>query len=643
MNGPLKVAVLGCGSVGSQVVRLLSSRRRPGSASVRRSSSRVAVRRLDAPREVEVPTGSLTTDAEGLVTSDDVDLVIEVIGGTRARSLILAALESGKSVVTANKALLAEDGPTLFEAAAKAGRDLYYEAAVAGAIPIIRPLRESLAGDRVTRVLGIVNGTTNFILDKMDTLGAGYEETLAEAQELGYAEADPTADVDGFDAAAKAAILASLAFHSRVTASDVHREGIAEVTAADVASAAEMGSVVKLLAIAELRDGEDGEAVSVRVHPAMIPRSHPLASVRGAYNAVFVEADAAGQLMFYGPGAGGSPTAWPSSAISSRSPATGSPTRARRPANRRTPTGGCSRWGRRPRATTSRSTSTTARACSRPSPTRSPTTTCRSRPCVRRVAAPTRSSSWSRTPRPTPRCRPPSSSCVAWTSSAGDLGDARGRRRGVSGWRGVIEEYRDLVDLLPDDLEAITLREGGTPLVHSTWLSGLTGGTVWLKVEGANPTGSFKDRGMTTAISVAAHEGAEAVVCASTGNTSASMAAYAARAGLKPLVLIPEGKIAAGKLAQAVVHGAQIVMVRGNFDHCLDMARGLAAAIPSSWSTRSIPIASKARRPRLSKSSTSSATLPTSMFCPSATPATSRRTGRATPSTPNSAAPRSGR
>ncbi|WP_296602085.1 homoserine dehydrogenase [Nocardioides sp.] len=309
---PLKVAVLGCGSVGSQVVRLLEEQAADLAARVGApvELAGVAVRRLDAPREVEVPPGLLTTDATALVTRDDVDLVVEVIGGIEpARSLILAALESGRSVVTANKALLAEDGPTLFEAAEKVGRDLYYEAAVAGAIPILRPLRESLAGDRVTRVLGIVNGTTNFILDRMDTSGAGFAEALEEAQELGYAEADPTADVEGFDAAAKAAILASLAFHSRVTASDVHREGIAEVTAADVESAREMGCVVKLLAICELRENAGQSAVAVRVHPAMIPRSHPLASVREAYNAVFVESEAAGQLMFYGPGAGGAPTA----------------------------------------------------------------------------------------------------------------------------------------------------------------------------------------------------------------------------------------------------------------------------------------------------------------------------------------------
>jgi homoserine dehydrogenase len=307
---PLRVAVLGCGSVGSQVVRLLDEHADDLAARIGAPLDLVgvAVRRLDAPREVEVPDGLLTTDAEDLVSRADV--VVEVIGGIEpARTLILSALEHGAAVVTANKALLAADGPALFEAAEKADRDLFYEASVAGAIPILRPLRESLAGDRVTRVLGIVNGTTNFILDKMDASGAGFAEALEEAQELGYAEADPTADVEGFDAAAKAAILASLAFHSRVTVDDVHREGISEVTAADVQSAREMGSVVKLLAIAELRSGDDGEAVAARVHPAMIPRSHPLASVREAFNAVFVESEAAGQLMFYGPGAGGAPTA----------------------------------------------------------------------------------------------------------------------------------------------------------------------------------------------------------------------------------------------------------------------------------------------------------------------------------------------
>lgn len=270
----------------------------------------VAVRRLGRERGVDLDSGLFTTDALGLVTRGDIDLVVEVIGGIEpARELVLAALECGASVVTANKALLAEDGAALFEAAGKAERDLFFEAAVAGAIPIVRPLRDSLSGDRVDRVLGVVNGTTNFILDAMTTTGAGFSEALEDAQRLGYAEADPTADVDGFDAAAKAAILASLAFHTRVTISDVYREGITDVSSADIRSAGDTGCVVKLLAICERYETPRGPAVSARVHPAMIPADHPLASVREAYNAVFVESESAGQLMFYGPGAGGPPTA----------------------------------------------------------------------------------------------------------------------------------------------------------------------------------------------------------------------------------------------------------------------------------------------------------------------------------------------
>ncbi len=252
-----------------------------------------------------------TDDPMSLIERDDVDVVIEVVGGLEpARDWLLAALKSGKSVVTANKALLAEDGAALQAAAAEGGADLYYEASVAGGIPLLGPLRESLHGDRITRVMGIVNGTTNFILSAMDSTGAGFGEALEEATALGYAEADPTADVEGYDAAAKAAILASLAFHTPVTAADVYREGITEITAADVASARTIGCTVKLLCIAQRQVDADGtESVGVRVHPAMIPRSHPLAGVTGAFNAVFVEADAAGELMFYGRGAGGSPTA----------------------------------------------------------------------------------------------------------------------------------------------------------------------------------------------------------------------------------------------------------------------------------------------------------------------------------------------
>ncbi|MDT0259775.1 homoserine dehydrogenase [Jatrophihabitans lederbergiae] len=307
---PLRVALLGCGVVGSAVARLLTEQADDLAARVGAplQLAGIAVRRLN--RHPDVDQSLLTTDAEALVSRDDIDLVVEVIGGIEpVRTLLLNALKSGKSVVSANKALLAEDGATLHAAATANGVDLYYEAAVAGAIPLLRPLRESLAGDRITRVMGIVNGTTNFILSRMDASGAGFAEALAEATALGYAEADPTADVDGFDAAAKAAILAGLAFHTRVTAADVFREGISEVTAADIASANAMGCTVKLLAICERSGTEESPSVAVRVHPAMIPRTHPLAGVGDAYNAVFVEAESAGSLMFYGRGAGAGPTA----------------------------------------------------------------------------------------------------------------------------------------------------------------------------------------------------------------------------------------------------------------------------------------------------------------------------------------------
>ena len=308
---PITVGLLGCGVVGTEVARLLLQQSEELAARVGAPLELrgIAVRRPERRRDAGIDRALFTTDAASLVAS--VDVVVEVIGGIEpARTLLLDAMQRGASVVTANKALLAEDGAALYDAATKHGVDLYFEAAVAGAMPIIRPVRESLAGDRVDRVLGIVNGTTNYVLDQMDATGAGFEEAVEQAQALGYAEADPTADVEGFDAAAKAAILASLAFHTRVPLEDVHREGITAVTAADVAAARESGTVVKLLAIAERTAGPDGgEAVSVRVHPAMIPRSHPLANVRGAFNAVFVEAAAAGQLMFYGQGAGGQPTA----------------------------------------------------------------------------------------------------------------------------------------------------------------------------------------------------------------------------------------------------------------------------------------------------------------------------------------------
>jgi len=306
----VKVALLGCGTVGGEVARLLHEQadELAARAGAPVELAGIAVRRPD--KHPELPQHLLTSDAEGLVDSD-VDVVVELIGGIDpVRGWLLSALRKGKSVVTANKALLAEYSPELSEAADASGADLYFEAAVAGAIPLLRPLRESLAGDRITRVLGIVNGTTNYILSAMDETGSGYAETLEEASRLGYAEADPTADVDGYDAASKAAILASLAFHTRVTANDVHREGIGAIGAADIDAAKALGRVVKLLAICErVLDAEGGESVSARVYPAMIPRSHQLAGVNGAFNAVYVEADAAGELMFFGHGAGGSPTA----------------------------------------------------------------------------------------------------------------------------------------------------------------------------------------------------------------------------------------------------------------------------------------------------------------------------------------------
>ena len=308
MSAPITVALLGGGTVGAQVARLIVEQSDDLEARIGAPLELVGVAVRDASRSREgVPANLITDDAEALVERGS-NIVVEVMGGIEpARTLILQAMSAGSSVVTANKALLAADGATLYAAAEANGVDLYFEASVAGAIPLLRPLRESLAGDRIVKVLGIVNGTTNFILSKMDEEGADYADVLAEAQRLGYAETDPTADVGGLDAAAKAAILAELAFHTRVTFDDVTCEGITGVTSADVAAARDMGFVIKLLAVAERTD--DGRGVIVRVHPTMVPRDHPLASVRDAFNAVFVEAESAGEMMFYGRGAGGAPTA----------------------------------------------------------------------------------------------------------------------------------------------------------------------------------------------------------------------------------------------------------------------------------------------------------------------------------------------
>lgn len=307
----VRVALLGAGNVGAQVASLLLEH---GDELAERVGARlelvgIAVRDLDARRSAELPRELLTTDAESLILG--ADIVIELMGGLDpARQYILQALNSGADVISGNKALLATHGPELFDAAKQVGAHLYYEAAVAGAIPILRPLHDSLAGDQVRRILGIVNGTTNFILDRMHTEGATLEEALSTATKLGFAEADPTADIGGYDAAQKAAILASLAFHTVVPLESVHREGITEVTLEQVEAAARAGYVVKLLAICErLSDPSGADGISARVYPALVPADHPLAAVHGAKNAVFIEADAAGDLMFYGAGAGGRETA----------------------------------------------------------------------------------------------------------------------------------------------------------------------------------------------------------------------------------------------------------------------------------------------------------------------------------------------
>jgi homoserine dehydrogenase len=306
----VRIGLLGCGNVGAALVQLVADQQGAIQArtGLRLEIASVAVRNVSRERGVSLPDGVLTRDAHAVVADPAIDLVVEVIGGIEpARELITTALANGKPVITANKELLANVGTELYSVADNAGVDLLFEAAVAGGIPLIRALRESLRGEPIKRVMGIVNGTTNFILTKMSEEGADYSVALAEAQALGFAERDPTADVEGFDAGAKAAIIATIAFGVKVVAGDVYHEGISRVTAHDIVVARRLGYVVKLLAIAE-QDEQTGE-VGVRVHPAMVPTTHPLASVRESYNAVFIEGRAVGSLMFYGRGAGGMPTA----------------------------------------------------------------------------------------------------------------------------------------------------------------------------------------------------------------------------------------------------------------------------------------------------------------------------------------------
>ena len=304
----LTIGLLGCGTVGGALVDLLDARRATITArtGVELRIGAIAVRDTAKHQDRLADPSLLTTDSAAVVADPEVDIVIELIGGTDpALTLVRTALENGKPVITGNKELLAAHGPELYAVAAEHGVDLLFEAAVAGGIPLIRPLRESLVGEDISRVMGIINGTTNYILTKMSQEGADYVDALADAQALGYAEADPTADVEGYDAGAKAAIIASIVFGVDVRSSDVQHEGISSITAADIDTAKRLGYVIKALAVIERADGE----VAVRVHPAMVPTGHPLANVNDSFNAVFVEGATVGDLMFYGRGAGGGPTA----------------------------------------------------------------------------------------------------------------------------------------------------------------------------------------------------------------------------------------------------------------------------------------------------------------------------------------------
>jgi len=310
-----KVGLLGLGTVGTGTVKILLDPVQRNPLLKELELYQVGVRSLDKPRSVTLPDGCLTTDLVSIVTDPAVDIVVELLGGLEpARSLILEAIDHGKHVVTANKAVIALHGEEIFEAAREAGVYVLLEAAVGGGIPVIEPLKQSLCANRINSISGIINGTTNYILSQMQTEGSDFLEMLEAAQRLGYAEADPTADVDGWDAADKIAILAALAYGGRVRRAEVYSEGIRQVTATDITYADRLGFVIKLLALARRatpsdRDISQPDTIDIRVHPTLIPKSHPLASVNGVNNAILVEGDPVGQVMFYGPGAGSGPTA----------------------------------------------------------------------------------------------------------------------------------------------------------------------------------------------------------------------------------------------------------------------------------------------------------------------------------------------
>ncbi|MGK7933460.1 MAG: homoserine dehydrogenase [Microcystaceae cyanobacterium] len=309
-NSVFKIGLLGLGTVGAGTANIILDPLGRNPLIQELSIHRVGVRSLDKPRHVSLSPDLMTTDLDSIVSDPEIDIVVELLGGLEpARSMILKAIAHKKHVVTANKAVIARYGDEIYEAANQAGVYVLLEAAVGGGIPVIKPLKQSIGANRVSSIVGIVNGTTNYILSQMTTYGADFGEVLREAQQLGYAEADPTADVDGLDAADKIAILASIGFGGRVQREDVYCEGIRQINAVDIQYADRLGFVIKLLAIAKGSQGEKSETLQLRVHPTLVAKNHPLASINGVFNAILVEADPLGQVMFYGPGAGAGPTA----------------------------------------------------------------------------------------------------------------------------------------------------------------------------------------------------------------------------------------------------------------------------------------------------------------------------------------------
>ena len=605
MPETFSVGLLGYGTVGSAFAVLVEERAE-------------AIARITGLRP-EV-CGVLTRsrgDFEDILSRSD--LIVEVMGGVDpARDYVLRAMRAGRHVVSANKLLLSQHGEELWACAREHGVQLRFEAAVAGVVPVIRVLQESLAAAHVERIHGIVNGTTNYILTEMARAGMSYEAALAQAQQLGYAESDPTDDVTGRDAAAKMAILARLAFDTPVHLDQVRYEGIEQITPDDIAYAHQLGLGLKLIGTAERVDG----GLSVRVHPAFLYGGHPLASVNGPFNAVTVESDSITEITMSGPGAGGPQTASAvlGDVISAMIPPATTPETSQelaivndvesafylhmevadRP--------GRARPGRR-----------AARHAGRFDQ-------------VGRAARAGRQ----RVARDGP---PPAARVALLRRHAADraarlhaLGAARdpGHRGGVrlSPRTGLIERYRDRLPFAPED-PVVSLGEGSTPLILAERVSERVGAEVWLKFEGANPTGSFKDRGMTCAVSAAVREGAKAVICASTGNTAASAAAYAARAGLTGAVIVPEGKIATGKLAQALMHGARVIALRGNFDEALKLVRQLAERHPIALVNSVNPFRLEGQKTAAFELVEELAASWTRSASPSATRATSRRTGRA--------------